>query len=101
MLKLLVLPFVLLALLVLPFVLLGVALLLVAKLVFLPFRIAAGVLHLVLGILGLVGGLLLGVALLVGVVLILPLLPIVFLGGLLWLMLRLFRPKAPVLRPLV
>ena len=88
------------ALIVLPLVLLKV----LFALVFLPFKILSAVLRLGLGIVGgvfKVGfgllGLFVGLAATLFVVVLLPLLPLLLVGGFVWLVARAMRPR-PALR---
>jgi len=89
------------ALLVVPFVLLGVALKVFVTLLLLPFRLVGAVLHglfgLVAGLFGIAAG---GIGILVGlfvclaVVVLLPLAPLILLGGVVWLALKALSPAA-------
>ena len=99
--------FALVALLAVPFVLAVVALKVLLTLVLLPFKIVGGLLKgvfgLVFGVLGGLFGLLAGGASLVGVLLVLffavvllPLAPLLLLGGLVWLALKAFSPAPRV-----
>lgn len=88
------------ALLILPLLALKLLLHLVMGVVLLPFRLLGAAFKLVFGLVGglkllfsgafLLGGLLLGLAVLV----FLPLLPLLLLGGFLWLAAKAFRPQA-------
>jgi hypothetical protein len=91
----------LLALVAVPFLLLAVALKVFVGLLILPFRIVGAVLHglfgLVAGLFGLAAGgvgLLVGLLVLVAVFVLLPLAPLILLGGIVWLGLRAFSPAA-------
>jgi hypothetical protein len=91
----------LMALLVVPFVLLGVALKVFFTLLLLPFRIVGALLHgifgLLAGLFGLVAGgvgLLVGLVVLLAVFVLLPLAPLILLGGIVWLALKAFTPAA-------
>jgi hypothetical protein len=93
--------FALLLLAVVPFVILAVAFKVLLALVLLPFKILGG---LIKGLVGLVGGLVGlvagGVGLVFGLLVmlvlfvILPLAPLLLLGGLVWLALKAFSPAA-------
>jgi hypothetical protein len=89
----------LLALLVVPFVLLAVAFKVVLTLLILPFRLVGALLHgvfgLFTGLFGLVAGgvgLLVGLLVLLVVFVLLPLAPLILLGGIVWLALKAFTP---------
>jgi len=89
------------ALLLLPLVLLGVACKVLFALVLLPFRIIGGLFHAIFGLAaGLLGlaaggvGLLFGLAVTILVVVLLPLAPLLLLGGIVWLALKAFSPAA-------
>jgi hypothetical protein len=91
----------LLALLVVPFLLLGVAFKVLVTLVMLPFRIVGALLHglfgLVAGLFGIAAGgigLLVGLLVLVAVFVLLPLAPLILLGGIVWLALKAMSPAA-------
>jgi hypothetical protein len=91
--------FALLLLAVVPFVILGVAFKVLLTLVLLPFKIVGGLFK---GLLGLIGGLfgvvaggvglLLGLLVMLVVFVLLPLAPLLLLGGVVWLALKAFRP---------
>ncbi len=81
------------AIVLIPLMLLGVALNLLIQLIALPFRLCA---WLFAGAVGLAAGVLkvlVGLGLLVGGLLFLPLLPLLFVVGLIWLFARLLRPR--------
>jgi hypothetical protein len=93
--------FALLLLAVVPFVLLAVALKVLFALILLPFKIVGGLLKGFLGILGgLFGlaaggiGLVFGLLGLLFVLVLLPLAPLLLLGGVVWLALKAFSPAA-------
>ena len=95
----------LVALVVLPLLVVGVAFKILFTLVLLPFKIVGalvkGLLGLCAGLLGLAAGgmgLLIGLVVTIAVAVLLPLAPLLLLGGVLWLALRLLRP-ATVQRP--
>ncbi len=92
-----------LALIAVPFVLLAVAFKVLLSLVLLPFRIVGAVLHglfgLVAGLFGLAAGgigLFVGLLVLLAVFVLLPLAPLILLGGVVWLALKAFSPAARV-----
>ncbi len=105
MLELLLVGLVLLALLWLPILLLKVVFKLVFGLVFLPFKLLGAVFHIAFGV---VGGLFrvlfsgLGIVALlvaiVGAIILLPLLPLLLIGGVIWLLTR--PPRRAALRPI-
>jgi hypothetical protein len=87
------------ALLLVPFILLGVAFKVLFGLMLLPFRVIGGVFHAFFGLLaGLFGlaaggiGLLFGLVAAVVVLVLLPLAPLLLLGGIVWLALKAFTP---------
>lgn len=93
----------LVALVAIPFVILGVAFKVLIALVLLPFRVVGALLSAVAGLFaGLVGlaaggtGLLLGLLVLIGVFVFLPLMPLFLLAGVVWLAFKILRP--PVVR---
>jgi len=91
----------LLLLAVVPFVILGVAFKVLFTLVLLPLKIVAGLFK---GLLGLIGGLfglvaggiglVFGLLVLLVVFVLLPLAPLLLLGGIVWLALKAFSPAA-------
>jgi hypothetical protein len=87
------------ALILVPLMIVGVFLRVLLGLILLPFKIVGGLLKAVFGLLGglfglAVGGvgLLLSLFVVVGVFLILPLAPLLLLGGIVWLALKAARP---------
>ena len=91
----------LLALIAVPFVLLAVAFKVLLALLVLPFRIVGALLHglfgLVAGLFGLAAGaigLVVGLLVLLAVFVLLPLAPLILLGGIVWLALKAFSPAA-------
>lgn len=94
------------ALLAVPFVLLAVAVKVFFGLMLLPFRIFGAVLHgvfgLVAGLFGLAAGgigLLIGLLVLLVVFVLLPLAPLLLLGGIVWLGLKAFSPAPRPVQP--
>lgn len=86
-------------LLVLPLILLKVLLSLVLAILLLPFKIAGGVFKLVCGIFAGVFKIVFGLGTLVGVALLLaliPLLPFVLLGAVVWAFLNLLTPRPAI-----
>ncbi len=93
--------FALLALVVVPFVILGVAFKILFTLIFLPFKIVGGLLKALVGVVGgLFGlvaggvGLVFGLLAMLFVFVLLPLAPLLLLGGIVWLALKAFSPAA-------
>ncbi len=91
----------LMALLVVPFMLVAVAFKVLLTLLFLPFRVVGALLHglfgLFAGIVGLAAGgvgLIVGLLVLLAVFVLLPLAPLILLGGIVWLALKAFSPAA-------
>jgi hypothetical protein len=88
------------ALLLVPFILLGVAFKVFFSLALLPFRVIGGffkaILGLFSGVLGLAAGaagLLFGLVVAIAVFVLLPLTPLLLLGGIVWLALKAFGPS--------
>lgn len=81
------------AVVLVPLMLLGLVLKILIQVVVLPFRLLGWLLAGAVGIAAAVGKVVIGLGLLVGGLLFLPLLPILFLVGLAWLFVRLFRPR--------
>jgi hypothetical protein len=90
-----------LALIAVPFVLLAVAFKVLFALVLLPFKIVGGLFKAVFGLIGgLFGlaaggiGLLFGLVVMIGVLVVLPLAPLLLLGAVVWLALKAASPAA-------
>ena len=81
------------AVVLVPLMIVGLLLSLLVQLVVLPFRVLGRLFTGAVGITAAAGKVFLGLGLLVGGLLFLPLLPILFAVGLIWLFVRLLRPR--------
>ena len=81
------------AVVLVPLILLSLLINLLVQLVALPFRVLGWLLVGAVGTAAVVGKVLLGLGLFLGGLLFLPLLPVLFVVGLIWLFVRLVRPR--------